>query len=153
MAVSHRAAAYLPMDRRLALLAGEDLPETSQGAVLFADLQGFTALGEALSHTLGPAQGAEELNRRISACFVDLIATLHSYRGAVVSFAGDGLLGVFSGAPARAPRPPRPPRPPLPMPSRRPWSSTPTWPCVWGWGPGHSAAACWAPRPMDSTTW
>lgn len=99
MMPTHLAAAYLPMDRRLALLDGTALPEWSQGAALFADLRGFTALGEALAHALGPAQGAEELNRQISDCFVDLIAALHLYRGAVVSFSGDGLLGVFSGPP------------------------------------------------------
>ncbi len=99
MTTVNLAAAYLPMDRRLSLLDGTEIPERSRGAALFADLRGFTALGEALAHALGPAQGAEELNRRISDCFVDLIAALHRYRGAVVSFSGDGLLGVFSGPP------------------------------------------------------
>jgi class 3 adenylate cyclase/tetratricopeptide (TPR) repeat protein len=99
MTVSHLASAYLPMDRRLALLDGAELPEWSPGAVLFADLKGFTNLGEKLSHRLGPEQGAEELNRQVSACFADLIAAMHRYRGAIVSFAGDGLLGVFSGLP------------------------------------------------------
>ncbi len=50
MTTSNLAAAYLPIDRRMALLDGQELPEWSERAVLFADLQGFTALGEALSH-------------------------------------------------------------------------------------------------------
>jgi hypothetical protein len=62
MAVSRLAAAYLPMDRRLALLDRTALPEWSQGAVLFADLRGFTALGEALAlsrEALAALQAAE----------------------------------------------------------------------------------------------
>lgn len=90
-------AAYLPMDRRLALARGEELPEWSEGAVLVADLRGFTALGEELAHRLGAAQGAEELNRRVSACFADLIAAVQAFRGSIVRFSGDALLAVFSG--------------------------------------------------------
>ncbi|MBN1484347.1 MAG: tetratricopeptide repeat protein [Chloroflexia bacterium] len=92
-------AAYIPIDRRLALLHGESLPEFCEGAVLLADIRGFTSLGEKLAQQLGLAQGAEELNRQVNVCFADLIAAVHSFRGAVVNFSGDALLAVFSGAP------------------------------------------------------
>jgi class 3 adenylate cyclase len=38
-------AAYLPEDRRYALAQGHELADRSQGAVLFADISGFTPLG------------------------------------------------------------------------------------------------------------
>lgn len=97
MASSNLLAAYLPMDRRWALLQDEELPQETVGAVLFADLGGFTQLGEELARRLGPWQGAEELNRQVSTCFGDLIEAIHSFRGAVVRFSGDALLAVFWG--------------------------------------------------------
>jgi len=95
MASANLAAAYLPLDRRLALLRSEELPGQADGAVLFADIGGYTTLGEELAQRLGPHQGAEELNRQVSACFADLIAAVHTFRGAVVLFAGDAVLAVF----------------------------------------------------------
>ncbi|MEZ4556598.1 MAG: hypothetical protein R2854_09170 [Caldilineaceae bacterium] len=41
--------AYIPMDRRQAMARGEELPEQSTGAALFADISGFTQLTETLS--------------------------------------------------------------------------------------------------------
>ncbi len=93
------AAAFVPLDRRLALLRGEDLPAQADGAVLVADLRGFTAMGEKLARRLGPDRGAEELNRRISGCFTDLIGAVHRFGGAVVLFSGDTLVVSFAGGP------------------------------------------------------
>ena len=42
---------YLPIDRRQALARGETLPERTEGAGLFADISGFTALTDALLAT------------------------------------------------------------------------------------------------------
>jgi class 3 adenylate cyclase len=41
-------AAYIPVDRRQAMVRGEELPNRTAGAVLFADLSGFTQLTETL---------------------------------------------------------------------------------------------------------
>ncbi len=34
--------AYIPMDRRQAIATGQDLPDRTTGAALFADISGFT---------------------------------------------------------------------------------------------------------------
>jgi hypothetical protein len=34
--------AYIPMGRRQAMVSGIDLPDRMQGALLFADISGFT---------------------------------------------------------------------------------------------------------------
>jgi hypothetical protein len=39
-----KPSAYIPIDRRLALAKGLPLPERADGAVLFADISGFTPL-------------------------------------------------------------------------------------------------------------
>ncbi|MBN1956311.1 MAG: tetratricopeptide repeat protein [Anaerolineae bacterium] len=93
-------AAYLPIDRRFSLLSGEPIPQQDEGAVLVADVRGFTALGESLAQHLGPWEGAEELNRRVSDCFADLITAVHTFHGSVIRFSGDALLAFFSGGKA-----------------------------------------------------
>nr|MBA3533494.1 hypothetical protein [Ardenticatenales bacterium] len=57
---------YIPVDRRHALARGETLPEQSSGAVLFADISGFTPLTEAMAQELGARRGAEELPRQLN---------------------------------------------------------------------------------------
>ncbi|HEX3426003.1 MAG TPA: hypothetical protein VHT30_07720 [Acidimicrobiales bacterium] len=57
--MSERAHAYVPIDRRLALAAGSDLPTDVWGSALEADLSGFTALTEALARQFGEQRGAE----------------------------------------------------------------------------------------------
>ena len=47
---------YMPMDRRHALVHGTPLPEYTIGAVLFADLAGFTPVTEAIVRALGPSR-------------------------------------------------------------------------------------------------
>jgi class 3 adenylate cyclase/predicted ATPase len=97
---------YVPVDRWQALLRGESLPTTTSGAVLFADISGFTPLTEGLSRSLGPTRGAEELSRQLNQVYDALIAEVDRYRGAVISFSGDAITCWFDdrdgGAPARA---------------------------------------------------
>jgi hypothetical protein len=54
-------SAYIPMDRRQALANQVTLPDRANGAVLFADISGFTPLTTVLAQDLGPQRGAEEL--------------------------------------------------------------------------------------------
>jgi class 3 adenylate cyclase/tetratricopeptide (TPR) repeat protein len=65
-----------------------------QGAVLFADISGFTRLTERLA-LKGP-EGAEELSSILNAYFKELIALIASHGGDVVKFAGDALIAVWA---------------------------------------------------------
>ncbi|MEK7784998.1 MAG: adenylate/guanylate cyclase domain-containing protein, partial [Chloroflexota bacterium] len=89
---------YIPMDRRQALAQGAPLPDRAQGAALFADVSGFTALTEALVNDLGPQRGAEELSRHLNLVYDGLIAELHRYGGSAVSFTGDAITCWFDSA-------------------------------------------------------
>ena len=82
---------YIPMDRRQALAHGQVLPEHEQGAGLFADVSGFTALTEALVNELGDQRGSEELTGHLNRVYDTLIAELHRYGGSVINFAGDAI--------------------------------------------------------------
>jgi class 3 adenylate cyclase/tetratricopeptide (TPR) repeat protein len=84
-------AAYIPMDRRQAMVRGEELPDKTSGAALFADISGFTPLTEALARELGPRRGAEELTEYLNAVYDVLIAEVHRYRGSVIGFSGDAI--------------------------------------------------------------
>ncbi|MBN1954167.1 MAG: tetratricopeptide repeat protein [Anaerolineae bacterium] len=90
-------AAYLPLDRRRAIARGANLPEHGRGAVLFADVSGFTPLMEHLALTMGPQKGAEELTLRLNKLFTPLVEEVHRHRGSVISFGGDALTGWFPG--------------------------------------------------------
>jgi predicted ATPase/class 3 adenylate cyclase len=94
--------AYLPADRRQAWARGEALPDRARGAVLLADVSGFTALTEALTRALGPRLGAEELLRRLNRVYDALIAEVDRYRGSVVGFSGDAMTCWFDGDDGRA---------------------------------------------------
>lgn len=88
-------AAYIPMDRRQALVSGEALPERMSGTALFADISGFTPLTEALALEFGPQRGAEELTAHLNQVFTALIAEVDRYHGSVVSFSGDAITCWF----------------------------------------------------------
>lgn len=88
-------AYYIPMDRRQALAAGQELPEYTQGAALFADISGFTPLTEALAHTFGAHRGAEELTIHLNNVYDALITELHNYHGSVIGFSGDAMTCWF----------------------------------------------------------
>jgi predicted ATPase/class 3 adenylate cyclase len=90
-------SAYIPMDRRHALGSGADLPDRTHGAVLFADISGFTPLTAALVEELGPQRGAEELIRQLNQVYGALIAELHRYRGSVIGFSGDAITCWLDG--------------------------------------------------------
>ncbi|MEM7344242.1 MAG: AAA family ATPase [Chloroflexota bacterium] len=90
---------YIPMDRRLALNHGKELPDRTTGAVLFADISGFTTLTEALVHEFGPRRGAEEVTRQLNLINDARIAEVHRYGGSVIGFVGDGLTCWFDDSP------------------------------------------------------
>jgi len=89
---------YIPIDRRLAIARGVDLPARSSGAALFADISGFTPLTETLTRELGPQRGAEELSRQLIVIYSALIAQVEQYRGSVISFSGDAITCWFDDA-------------------------------------------------------
>ena len=91
------SVAYIPIDRRLALAAGDDLPEHADGVALFADISGFTPLTEMLARQLGPRRGAEELTRQLNRVYNALIAALHHYGGTVLGFSGDAITCWLGG--------------------------------------------------------
>jgi CheY-like chemotaxis protein/class 3 adenylate cyclase len=86
---------YLPMDRRHALAQNRTLPDRCQGAALFADISGFTALTGALANELGLERGAEELVRHLNRVYSALIDQVHRYGGSVVGFSGDAITCWF----------------------------------------------------------
>ncbi|UCC89196.1 MAG: tetratricopeptide repeat protein, partial [Anaerolineales bacterium] len=92
--------AYIPLDRRKAIARGEDLPDRTSGAALFADISGFTPLTEALLQELGPRRGADELTRQLNAVYGALIDEVHSYGGSVLTFSGDAITCWFDGVPS-----------------------------------------------------
>ncbi|HSH01786.1 MAG TPA: adenylate/guanylate cyclase domain-containing protein [Anaerolineae bacterium] len=83
--------AYIPMDRRQALVQKQDLPPQSTGAALFADISGFTPLTTALAEEFGRKRGAEETLNYINPIYEALIDILHNHGGSVIGFAGDAI--------------------------------------------------------------
>jgi predicted ATPase/class 3 adenylate cyclase len=90
-------SAYMPMDRRQALLKGNVLPTRARGSALFADISGFTPLTNALVQELGPTRGAEEVTRHVNRVFDALIAQLQEYQGSVIGFSGDAITCWLDG--------------------------------------------------------
>jgi predicted ATPase/class 3 adenylate cyclase len=97
MRAMDRPETYIPIDRRLALARGEELPDRSSGAALFADISGFTPLTETLTRELGPQRGAEELSKQLIVIYSALIAQVDRYRGSVISFSGDAITCWLDG--------------------------------------------------------
>ena len=89
-------SAYIPIDRRYAIVTGQDLSDRASGAALFADISGFTPLTELLAEELGPRRGAEELTRQLNRVYDALIAEVHRYRGSVIGFSGDAITCWFN---------------------------------------------------------
>lgn len=90
--------AYIPADRRHALASGVELPSRNDGAVLFADISGFTALSEALAGSFGPARGAEELSIHLNGIYDALVAEVDAFRGSVMTFSGDAITCWFASS-------------------------------------------------------
>lgn len=89
------ASVYIPIDRRLALARGQDLPYHNQGAVLFADISGFTPLTAALLKELGLKRGPEELTHQLNLVNDALIGEVDRFGGSVIGFAGDAITCWF----------------------------------------------------------
>jgi hypothetical protein len=96
-------AAYVPPNiARTTLSAAFPEPPTRAagtlfpGAVLFADVSGFTPLTEALAQK--GAEGPEELTRLLNGYFSRMIAITEAQGGEVVKFSGDAVTVVFPAA-------------------------------------------------------
>ena len=86
---------YIPMDRQMAISRGESLPDRTKGAVLFADVSGFTPLTEMLVQKLGPERGAEEVIFQLNRVYDAIIGKVDLYGGSVISFGGDAITCWF----------------------------------------------------------
>lgn len=95
--MSNTPAVYIPMDRRQAMARGENLPDRTEGAALFADISGFTPLTEALAQELGARRGAEELTRHLNIIYGGLIDDVVRYHGSVIGFSGDAITCWLEG--------------------------------------------------------
>ncbi len=89
--------AYIPIGRRQALLAGRDLPSRASGAILCADISGFTPLTEVLVRELGPRRGADVLSVELNLAYGALVDGVRLYGGSVIGFSGDAITCWFEG--------------------------------------------------------
>ena len=78
---------------RLARGVDSEAVEAMEGAVLFADITGFTTLAERLA-SRGP-QGAELLTEAINHEFSRVIALVHEHGGDLIKFAGDAIFVLW----------------------------------------------------------
>jgi class 3 adenylate cyclase len=67
--------------------------EHFSGAVLFADISGFTPLAEELAQQ--GEVGAERLKEVLDICFGKLVELAHAFGGDVIKFPGDGVLVLW----------------------------------------------------------
>ena len=79
---------------RLVRLA-DDLVETLDGTMVFADVSGFTRLSERLARK--GKEGAEHLVDAINACFSALLFDAYDRGGSLLKFGGDAMLLWFAG--------------------------------------------------------
>src|SRR5262245_14365218 len=93
-------AAYVPpsliqaaLNNSLPLIQVGPSSERFLGAVLFADISGFTPLTEALGQK--GAEGPEGLTRLLDRYVTWMIAFVEAQGGEVVKFGGDALMVVF----------------------------------------------------------
>src|SRR4051812_42366596 len=86
---SDRPSAYIPADRRRAIVTGATLPTSVRGAALFADISGFTPLTEALANELGSERASEVLTGHLNRVFHAVIAELDRYGGGGIYFNGE----------------------------------------------------------------
>src|SRR5207244_12676793 len=76
---------------------GSVRPDRAEGASVFSAISGFTPLAEAMIRRFGPQRGAEELMRYLDLVYDTVIAEADTFRGSVVSFAGDAITCWFDG--------------------------------------------------------
>lgn len=86
---------FIPEDRRQALAWGHALPTRTHGAVMFADVSGFTRLTGIFSKELGSQRGAEALTQLFDSIYTELVNAIHSFRGSVIVISGDGITCWF----------------------------------------------------------
>ncbi|MEZ4364433.1 MAG: AAA family ATPase [Kofleriaceae bacterium] len=91
-----RLLPYVATDRLHAIAVGEALPERQQGAVLLADISGFTPLTERLVAGFGARRGGEELTRHLNLVYGALNDEIERYRGSVIGFSGDAVTCWFA---------------------------------------------------------
>jgi class 3 adenylate cyclase len=89
---------FVPADRRPALAQPDAAPlaQHAQGAVLLADLAGFTRLTTQVARARGGPRGAEDITATLDRIFSALIDAVHGYRGSVIGFAGDACIAWFA---------------------------------------------------------
>eukprot|EP00128_Syssomonas_multiformis_P011216 Colp12_sorted_trinity150504_noHs@3309 len=68
--------------------------KSSRGAVLFADVSGFTKLSSSLE-SKGPKAGAEELTDILNGFLGDIIDTILEFKGDICKYAGDAIIAVW----------------------------------------------------------
>ena len=73
----------------------DELVQTVDGTIVFADLSGFTRLSERLARA--GTEGAELLVDAINTCFSELLADAWGNGGSLLKFGGDALLLWFDG--------------------------------------------------------
>ena len=99
--LERRLAAFLPRFERERIAGWTEPPTRPEridgaGAVLFADLAGFTALTRRLAEE--GAAGAERLSRILDATFGRMVGMIEEDGGDVILFAGDALLAAWTPA-------------------------------------------------------
>ncbi len=96
---------FLPALLRNRLAAGGPLTEAEHvplsGALLFADVSGFSKLAERFAND-GP-EGAERISACLNTYFANLIGRIEAHGGDVFKFAGDALLAFWPDDPASDP--------------------------------------------------
>lgn len=97
-----RALAYLPRLAVEQLIAGVEGPTAITGAVLFADVSGFSRIAAVLAER--GHRGAELLTELLNACFGRLIEVLESHGGQVLDFVGDAVLALWPATPEHGPQ-------------------------------------------------
>ena len=65
-----------------------------EGALVFIDMSGFTALSERLS--LQGMLGVEALSSHLNSFFGPIVQLLQSYGGDIIKFAGDAIIVLFT---------------------------------------------------------
>jgi class 3 adenylate cyclase/tetratricopeptide (TPR) repeat protein len=86
---------YLVEEIELDPTPGRVSGDFREGAVLFADVSGFTAMSSKLS-ALGK-EGAEEITGIVNSYFTRMLDISRRYRGDLLKFGGDALLIYFEG--------------------------------------------------------
>jgi class 3 adenylate cyclase/tetratricopeptide (TPR) repeat protein len=93
-------ASFVPRYIRDYLASRSDPPtefhgEPVEGALMFADISGFTKLSKLLADR-GP-EGAEQLNQMLNLFYGQLVGMIYEHGGDVVGFAGDAAIAIWTG--------------------------------------------------------